>query len=86
MRSATPTVTPRARRSSSWPSGSGAVWLDGTFHLLSTGSWVRIPRGVPHATVTTDPDGITLACFFPHPDLDSNLDELDIAVPELEAP
>ncbi len=66
--------------------GSGAVWLDGTFHALSTGSWVQIPRGVPHATVTTDPDGITLACFFPHPDLNSNLDELDIAVPELEAP
>ncbi len=66
--------------------GSGAVWLDGTFHVLSAGSWVRIPRGVPHATVTADPAGITLACFFPHPDLDANLEELDVAIPEMEAP
>ncbi len=64
--------------------GSGAVWIDGTFHPLSSGSWVRIPRGVPHATATADPDGITLACFFPHPDLEANLDELDISVPGLE--
>ena len=66
--------------------GSGAVWLDGRFHELTAGSWVRIPRGLPHATVTAAPDGITLACFFPHPDLDANLEELDVAVPEMEAP
>ena len=51
--------------------GRGRVWLDGVVHPVGPGSWYRIPPGAPHATMA-DPGGITLACFFPHPDFANN--------------
>lgn len=57
--------------------GRGKVWIDGRPHPLASGSWVRIPRGVAHATVPDVGQTMSLICFFPHGDLDQNLEELD---------
>jgi quercetin dioxygenase-like cupin family protein len=40
------------------------------------GDLVLIPPGVPHATVCTGRSDLVLVCFFPHPDLARNLEEL----------
>jgi quercetin dioxygenase-like cupin family protein len=37
---------------------------------------VLIPAGVPHATIATGGE-LRLVCFFPHPDLARNTEELD---------
>ena len=55
--------------------GSGIVWLDGHRERAGTGDVVLVPTGVPHATVP-DSSGMLLVCFFPHPDLSDNLEEL----------
>jgi len=44
---------------------------------VAAGDLVLVPAGVPHAT-TADPSApLTLLCVFPHPDLPSNIEELD---------
>ncbi|MBO0827782.1 MAG: cupin domain-containing protein [Streptosporangiales bacterium] len=54
--------------------GSGRAWQDGEERPVSAGDVVLVPRGVPHMTV---PDGaMLLVCFFPDPDLATNLEEL----------
>jgi quercetin dioxygenase-like cupin family protein len=59
-------------------SGRGRVWLDGTFHEVGPGTWYRIPRGTPHATMADPGETMSLVCFFPHDDLSSNIEELDL--------
>ena len=59
-------------------SGRGRVWLDGTFHAVGPGTWYRIPTGTAHATVADPGEKMSLVCFFPHDDLSSNIEELDV--------
>ena len=35
-----------------------------------------VPTGVPHATVAAGPEGLVLVCFFAHPDLAANTEDL----------
>jgi quercetin dioxygenase-like cupin family protein len=63
-------------------SGHGRVWLDGTFHIVGPGTWYRIPTGTPHATVADPGETMSLVCFFPHDDLGSNIEELDLSLEE----
>lgn len=69
-------------------SGRGSVWLDGSFHRVEAGTWVRIPAGTPHATLADPGQQLVLVCFFPHPQLENNLEELDVVleIPEEEEP
>jgi quercetin dioxygenase-like cupin family protein len=60
--------------------GSGEVWIDGTTHPVTAGDVVRIPVGVAHATIPAEGSQMRLVCFFPHPDLASNLEETDLTV------
>lgn len=58
--------------------GTGTVWLDGDTTAVSAGDVVVIPPGRLHATI---PDGaMRLACFFPHPELNKNIEESDRTV------
>lgn len=59
-------------------SGRGRVWLDGTFHPVRPGWWYRIPAGLPHATLADPGERLSLVCFFPHDDLEENIEELDL--------
>jgi quercetin dioxygenase-like cupin family protein len=61
--------------------GAGVAWEDGRRTDVAAGDLLAIPRGVPHATVAGH-DGLLLVCFFPHPDLAGNIEEL--TAPPLE--
>jgi quercetin dioxygenase-like cupin family protein len=60
--------------------GRGRVWLDGEFHPVGPGSWYRIPKGTPHATMADPGERVTLVCFFPHDDFANNVEELDLLI------
>ena len=61
-------------------SGSGNCWIDGARIAVGPGDVVRIPAGAAHATIPASP--MRLHCFFPHPDLDENMETTDIDVTE----
>ncbi len=63
-------------------SGRGVVWIDGAVTEVEPGSVVHVPAGAAHATLAAEP--MELVCFFPHPDLAVNIEELDTTI-ELEA-
>lgn len=56
--------------------GEGRLWEGERAHAVGPGDLVVIPPGVSHATVGTSGSGLVLVCFFPHPDLAGNLEEL----------
>jgi quercetin dioxygenase-like cupin family protein len=56
--------------------GSGHLWENGRVYRVEPGDCILIPRDVPHATVADEGTPMTLVCFFPHPDLPANLQEL----------
>lgn len=56
--------------------GQGRVWEGDGVHEVAAGDLVMIPPGVAHATVCTSRSDLVLVCFFPHPDLARNLEEL----------
>jgi quercetin dioxygenase-like cupin family protein len=58
-------------------SGAGHVWQDGARAPVSTGDTFVVGAGVPHATLPLLGSHLELVCFFPHPDLSRNLEELD---------
>ncbi len=64
-------------------SGRGVVWIDGTANEVGPGSVVVVPSGAAHATIPAEP--MELVCFFPHPDLAANMEELDTTI-DLEGP
>ena len=57
-------------------SGSGTAWEDDVPTAVDPGDLVVVPPGVPHATVATGTSDLVLVCFFPHPDLAANIEEL----------
>ncbi len=63
-------------------SGRGVVWIDGEVSEVGPGTVVVIPIGAAHATIPAEP--MELVCFFPHPDLAGNIEELDTTI-DLEA-
>jgi quercetin dioxygenase-like cupin family protein len=56
--------------------GGGVAWLDGKTAEVAAGDVILVPAGMPHATIAVG-DELHLVCFFPHPDLAANLEELD---------
>lgn len=61
-------------------SGRGHVWIDGAPHPVQAGDIIHIPRGALHATIPAPEVAMELVCFFPHPDLASNIEETDVGV------
>jgi quercetin dioxygenase-like cupin family protein len=57
--------------------GHGTAWQDGQRHPIGPGDTVLIPQGAHHATLAAPGEGLELLCFFPHPDLSTNIEELD---------
>jgi quercetin dioxygenase-like cupin family protein len=57
-------------------SGHGTLWVDGQRTPLQAGDTVLIPAGTPHATLPDPGAKMLLVCFFPHPDLATNIEEL----------
>ena len=80
----TPHRHPRSSEVVYVAAGAGVAWEDGRRTDVAAGDLVAIPRGVPHATVAGD-NGLLLVCFFPDPDLASNLEELPAPRIALEA-
>jgi len=56
--------------------GSGTTWEGDTSSDVGPGDLVVVPTGVPHATVAHGTEGLVVVCFFPHPDLTANTEEL----------
>lgn len=57
--------------------GTGMAWQDGTYVRVARGDTFLVARGVPHATLPHPGSSLELVCFFPHPDLGANTEELD---------
>lgn len=57
-------------------SGAGTAWEDDVPTAVGPGDLVVVPPGVPHATVASGTSDLVLVCFFPHPDLAANIEEL----------
>lgn len=60
--------------------GNGRAWIDGASHPVGPGDIVHVPAGAAHATIPDPGSTMRLVCFFPHPDLASNLEETDLTV------
>ena len=61
--------------------GTGTLWENGERHPVAEGDCVLIPTGVPHATVPNPGTTMELVCFFAHPDLPGNTEEItDVVV------
>lgn len=56
--------------------GVGTLWADGERYRLQAGTTALVPAGTPHATLPDPGTGMLLVCFFPHPDLAANIQEL----------
>lgn len=56
--------------------GHGEAWQAGERTAVAAGDTLLIPAGVPHATLPAPGSTLELVCFFPHPDLRANLEEL----------
>lgn len=64
-------------------SGAGTLWEDGEARRFVQGDSALIEPGVAHATVPDPDTTMELVCFFPHPDLPANTEEVpDIVVNE----
>jgi quercetin dioxygenase-like cupin family protein len=56
--------------------GTGRLWENGRVQRVGPGDCILIPRDLPHATLADEGSVLRLVCFFPHPDLASNIQEL----------
>ncbi len=65
-------------------SGTGSAWQDGTRHPVGPGDTILVPQGVAHATLADPGSELEMLCFFAHPQLSENIEELD--GPELTTP
>lgn len=57
--------------------GRGRVWEGDDINPVGPGDVIVVEQGVPHATVCTSTTVMQLICFFPHPHLPGNIEELD---------
>jgi quercetin dioxygenase-like cupin family protein len=57
-------------------SGTGTTWEGDTPSAVRPGDLIVVPTGVAHATVAHGPEALMVVCFFPHPDLAANTEEL----------
>lgn len=57
--------------------GRGVLWEGGVERRFVRGDTALVPAGVPHATVPDPGTDMELICFFPYPDLDDNIEELE---------
>lgn len=57
--------------------GRGVLWEEGVERRFERGDTALVPAGVPHATLPDPGTAMELICFFPHPDLDNNIEELE---------
>lgn len=57
--------------------GTGHFWAEGRAYEVRPGDCVLVAAGVPHATIADRGDAVKLVCFLPHPNLASNIEELD---------
>lgn len=58
-------------------SGNGVLWEDGKEQRVAPGDCALIAAGIPHAALPDPGTSLELVCFFPHPDLSANIEELD---------
>jgi quercetin dioxygenase-like cupin family protein len=72
----TPHVHPHSAEVVYVVEGTGTAWEDDVPTRVGPGDLVVVPAGVPHATVASGPGDLVLVCFFPHPDLAANIEEL----------
>jgi quercetin dioxygenase-like cupin family protein len=64
--------------------GHGRMWQDGDVADVEVGDVAHIPAGTPHATLAVG-GTLLLVCFFPHPRLGDNIEELtDIVLPHAD--
>jgi quercetin dioxygenase-like cupin family protein len=57
--------------------GTGVLWEDGRSQPVGPGDCALIATGVPHAAIPDAGTTMELVCFFPHPDPDANIEELE---------
>jgi quercetin dioxygenase-like cupin family protein len=57
--------------------GKGLLWEDGVRRPFEAGDCALIEAGVAHATIPDAGTSMELVCFFPHPDLSRNLEEIE---------
>ncbi len=57
--------------------GRGVLWEDGAARPFEAGDCALIDPGVAHATIPDAANDMELVCFFPHPDLPANTDEVE---------
>jgi quercetin dioxygenase-like cupin family protein len=57
--------------------GRGRFWEEGRAHRVSEGDCILVAAGTAHATIPDRDVAMKLVCFLPHPDLASNIEELD---------
>lgn len=67
-------------------SGKGLLWEDGAESRIEAGDCALIDPGVAHATIPDGGTSMELVCFFPHPDLRNNIEELEGIVIEGREP
>ena len=72
----TPHVHPHSAEVVYVAAGTGTAWEDDVPTQVGAGDVVVVPAGVPHATVASGTSDLVLVCFFPHPDLAANIEEL----------
>lgn len=73
----TPHLHPHSDEVTYVVSGTGSAWEGDIRTAVGPGDIVFVPRGAAHATVANGDEELVLLCFFPLPDLASNLVELD---------
>jgi len=56
--------------------GHGTLWVEGERVAISAGDTFLVPAGAKHATLPDADSEMELICFFPHPDLSQNIQEL----------
>ncbi len=57
--------------------GSGRTWEHDEMSAITAGDVIVVAQGAPHQTVNDGPGELVLVCFFPHPDLRANTEELE---------
>lgn len=68
---------PHSREAMYVVSGKGRLWENGEERRIEAGDCALIEAGVPHATLPEPGTTMQLVCFFPHPDLNANVEELE---------